>query len=238
MTASDLDALIRRVDEDRWLASRFAPAHVRAKLIAIYAVDHELARIPQLVREPAAGVLRLAWWRDALADIHAGRAAPPQPALQGYARFAADTPDVVWTEIIEGRAIDVGLRASWAGFDVLSERTIGAVFKLAIEGAVSEEGLLRLATLRVPASVAWGYVTALRANGPLPGPRQEAIKRAKRAYAEVQELGRNLPRDLFPAIGFVTLAPLYLNAFERGRSSVSLLRRQLRLVTAAATGRL
>jgi len=48
----DLDALIRRVDPDRWLSSRFVgdPA-ARADLVALYALDHELARSPTAHRE-------------------------------------------------------------------------------------------------------------------------------------------------------------------------------------------
>ena len=64
-----LDDLVRRVDEDRWLASRFAPADVRARLIALYAVNYEIARTAEVVREPGVGDIRLAWWRDALAEI-------------------------------------------------------------------------------------------------------------------------------------------------------------------------
>ena len=45
----DLDALIRRVDPDRWLSSRFvADVEVRADVIAVYAFDHELARAPRV----------------------------------------------------------------------------------------------------------------------------------------------------------------------------------------------
>jgi hypothetical protein len=38
----DLDTLVRRVEEDRWLAARFAPPLVRERLIAIYAVNYEI----------------------------------------------------------------------------------------------------------------------------------------------------------------------------------------------------
>ena len=41
----DLDALIRRVDPDRWLASRYvADAEARADLLALYAFNYELSR--------------------------------------------------------------------------------------------------------------------------------------------------------------------------------------------------
>ena len=40
----DIDSLIKRVDPDRWLASRLiADPQARADVLAILAVDHELA---------------------------------------------------------------------------------------------------------------------------------------------------------------------------------------------------
>ncbi|MBK8544168.1 MAG: hypothetical protein IPL62_11845 [Caulobacteraceae bacterium] len=47
----DLDTLVRRVDEDRWLAARFAPPLVRERLIAIYAVNYEIARRRPCVKQ-------------------------------------------------------------------------------------------------------------------------------------------------------------------------------------------
>ena len=43
---TDLDALVRRVDPDRWLASRFiADPKARTDVIALYAFNYELARV-------------------------------------------------------------------------------------------------------------------------------------------------------------------------------------------------
>ena len=56
---ADLDADVRRHDEDRWLASRFAPADVRARLIAIYALNYEIARTAEVVSTPALVEIRL-----------------------------------------------------------------------------------------------------------------------------------------------------------------------------------
>ena len=55
----DLDALVRRVDPDRWLSSRFVgdPAR-RADGIAAYAYDHELARAPRVASNPLLGANR------------------------------------------------------------------------------------------------------------------------------------------------------------------------------------
>ncbi|MBC8107455.1 MAG: squalene/phytoene synthase family protein, partial [Anaerolineae bacterium] len=66
--SNDLGTLVRRVDEDRWLASRFAPAPVRERLIALYAVNYEIARLSETVREAPLGDIRLEWWRSALSE--------------------------------------------------------------------------------------------------------------------------------------------------------------------------
>ncbi len=59
----------RSHEPDRYLAALLAPRAVRDDLIALAAFGSELARIPDLVRDPMAGEIRIQWWRDA---IHAG----------------------------------------------------------------------------------------------------------------------------------------------------------------------
>jgi phytoene synthase len=45
-TDNDLDALVRRMDPDRWLASRFiADRQARADVVALYAFNYQLARV-------------------------------------------------------------------------------------------------------------------------------------------------------------------------------------------------
>jgi len=85
--AGDLDALVRRVDPDRWLASRFVadPAQ-RADLIALYAYDHELARAPRVASNPLLGEIRLTWWREALEEIFEGRPVRRHPTAQALAQ--------------------------------------------------------------------------------------------------------------------------------------------------------
>jgi phytoene synthase len=84
-----LEAFVQRSDPDRWLSSRFAAdAQARSDLVALYALDRELARIPHLVAEPLAGEIRFAWWREALEAIDAGAAAGAHPVLQALADVA------------------------------------------------------------------------------------------------------------------------------------------------------
>ena len=64
-----IDARVKRVDEDRWISSRFAPEIYRNSLIALYALAYELARVRLAVTEETLGAIRFQWWRDALTEI-------------------------------------------------------------------------------------------------------------------------------------------------------------------------
>jgi 15-cis-phytoene synthase len=84
--ATDLDALVRRVDPDRWLSSRFiADAEARADVIALYAFDHELARAPKVASNPLLGEIRLTWWREVLDEVFEGRPVRRHPTAQALA---------------------------------------------------------------------------------------------------------------------------------------------------------
>lgn len=84
--SDDLDDLIRRVDPDRWLSSRFIgdPA-LRADVIALYAYDHELARAPKVASNPILGEIRLTWWREMLDEAYEGRPVRQHPTAQALA---------------------------------------------------------------------------------------------------------------------------------------------------------
>jgi phytoene synthase len=82
----DLDALVRRVDPDRWMASRFvADRQARADVIALLAFDHELARAPRVASNPLIGEMRLTWWREVLDEIFDGRAVRRHPTAHALA---------------------------------------------------------------------------------------------------------------------------------------------------------
>jgi NADH dehydrogenase [ubiquinone] 1 alpha subcomplex assembly factor 6 len=88
-------AEVREHDPDRYLATLFAPADAREALFAIYAFDREIARVPRVVSEPVAGLVRLRWWREALAAIAEDRP-PAHPVVEAvharWDRFAPVRP--------------------------------------------------------------------------------------------------------------------------------------------------
>lgn len=70
--------LVRAEDRDRYISVLFAPSAKRKHLFALYAFNAEIARVPEQVREPMMGELRLQWWRDAV-DGHAAGDASRNP---------------------------------------------------------------------------------------------------------------------------------------------------------------
>jgi phytoene synthase len=86
----DLDEAVRRHDPDRWLASRFiADREERADVVALYAFNHELARVAGAVTNPIMGEIRLTWWSEALAEIFEGRAVRKHPVVLALSRAIA-----------------------------------------------------------------------------------------------------------------------------------------------------
>ncbi len=87
---SSLGAGLRRHDRDRFQTALFAPAGRREALFALYAFNFEVARIPEVTREPLLGRIRLQWWREAIAEIYAG--APPRrhEVVKGLAQAIRD----------------------------------------------------------------------------------------------------------------------------------------------------
>lgn len=73
---------VRAADRDRFLAALFAPEPQRRGLLALLALDHELARTRTVTREPMLARIRLEWWREAVAEA-AGEGKPrAQPLVE------------------------------------------------------------------------------------------------------------------------------------------------------------
>jgi NADH dehydrogenase [ubiquinone] 1 alpha subcomplex assembly factor 6 len=63
--------IVRENDPDRFFCTLFAPADRREALFALYAFNHELARVAEVVSEPMLGEIRLQWWRETLDGVAA-----------------------------------------------------------------------------------------------------------------------------------------------------------------------
>ncbi|MGX6647394.1 squalene/phytoene synthase family protein [Maricaulaceae bacterium MS644] len=109
---TDFDALLQTSDPDRRMAALFAPPQIRGRLFSLYAFYHEIARVPEAVSDAMIGEMRLAWAREAVADLFAD---PPKvrrhdiyEALSEL-RAAPGAPDRETLEtLVEARAADLG----------------------------------------------------------------------------------------------------------------------------------
>lgn len=72
---------LKQRDRERWLACLYAAAPARPGLVALFALDAELAQVVATSTEPLLGEIKLAWWRDRLRELDSGPA-PAQPLLQ------------------------------------------------------------------------------------------------------------------------------------------------------------
>jgi phytoene synthase len=100
--------MVRRNDKDRYLGSLFAPADKRAHLWALYAFNHEIARVREMISQPAAGEVRLQWWSEALGSLSAG-SLPDHPVLEALsvAVRAGSLPLSALTSLIDARRFDL-----------------------------------------------------------------------------------------------------------------------------------
>ncbi|MBC9175374.1 squalene/phytoene synthase family protein [Pseudoroseomonas ludipueritiae] len=73
---SELAALARRHDPDRFLCALFAPPEARETLFLLTAFNHELARARAATSNTMTGLIRLQWWRDVVEEAAAGSTPP------------------------------------------------------------------------------------------------------------------------------------------------------------------
>ena len=235
----DLDAVVRHADPDRWLASRFiGDADARADVIALYAFNHELARIAETVREPLMGEIRLTWWREALDEIFAGAATRRHPVVDALdlavrRRNLARAP---LEAMVEARFSDLepGVLNGDAALEAYIDATAGALMALAIAAVAGVEAHGVRAAAR-----AWGLagLWRLRQAGVerLPARWDQAAVRSavREALREARVGAASLPVSAFPCVSYAALAARY----AAGRAP-SDLEKRLRLTAAVLTGRI
>ncbi len=125
------DALLKRDDRDRWLASLFLPVRLRPHVHALYAFSLEIARVRQRVSEPALGEIRFQWWREVLAGD--GETAHPVAAalLDTMVRFHLSRESFL--DLIDARLFDLydAPMPSVAALETYAKATAGGLFRCA-----------------------------------------------------------------------------------------------------------
>lgn len=235
MTA-ELDDAVRQADPDRWLATRFiADEQARAELVALYALNNELARAAQVASNALLGEIRLTWWREAMEEVAAGKPHRRHPIVDVLAHSAFDP--LALAELAEARMPDLDAEpfADEAAVLAYVDATAGALMALAAQ---------RLAADAEPAQTrsaarAWalaGLWRSGKAGGRirLPGDWAETdVKsRVRAALVQANREGRGLAADAFPAMAYATLAARYAAGAQMGEFE-----RKARLTWAVARGR-
>ena len=110
---SDADAvhcatLVREHDFARYASTLFVPTASRRALLALYAFNLDIARIPDQVSQPLPGEIRLQWWTDLLEGLdHGGVEGHPVAAELLRAIREHALPPGPLLRLIEARKFDL-----------------------------------------------------------------------------------------------------------------------------------
>ena len=97
--------VVRTQDRDRYIADLFAPEPARKHLLALHAFNVEVARVRDVVSDPALGEIRLQWWRDAISHGDGGGNPVATALTATLARFTL--PGGAIERLIDARVFDL-----------------------------------------------------------------------------------------------------------------------------------
>ena len=148
--AGKLGAAVRAADPDRYFSALFAPAALRPSLFALYAFNHEVARVAETVREPMLGAIRLEWWRETVEGAAKGNPRNHDVARALAALFATGRVDLSdFESLIAARGFDSSADrfADFAALETYLNATGGTLMRLAIRILGGDPNLAREAAL-------------------------------------------------------------------------------------------
>lgn len=214
--AATVQRMARKGDPDRAIAALFAPASARDDLLALYALNSELARIAEQVSEPSLGAIRLQWWRDALERAETGEATG-HPVADAFGAVLArrNLSRERIAGLIDARSFDIGetVMPDTRTLDAYLFDTTGGLFALAAEIAGAEgenQGLIAQA-----AGQAYGLVRVMRSLPLL------AAKGRTYLAADALERAGTGPADLFAGNSTPGLLALLADMRAAARAALS-----------------
>jgi phytoene synthase len=229
LSDDEFEDVVRRTDPDRWLASRLVgDASIRSDLLTLYAFDAELARAVRVTSSSLMAQIRLTWWSEALEEIAGGGNVRRHPLAQRLCELLRRRrlPADLLADLIEGRIAVLGMAQLDEDAALAWAEAVGGsltVLAATILGAGENAPEAR------PAGRFIGLGALIRA-GVIGG--EAFASRLPRMLVEANASARRLPASAFPAV-----APAaFVRDQVRGRA-VSELSRRLRLLWAAARGR-
>ena len=220
----------RRSDPDRYLCALFAPAERRSAVLGLILFHHELARIPELVSQPMAGLIRYQWWREAVAEP--GRGLPPRQ--HPVVRELAAMLDHGWVAeadlqaLIDARepALDGAVTGTPGELEAFAAATGGALQELVYRVLGGADTAAAQAAQKI--GTAFGLIGLLRAlaiearrarPAPEPATIQAVLRAATRRARELVDAGRDgagrPPRAEMAAFLPATLTDGYVRQIER-----------------------
>jgi len=137
---------VRKHDPDRFILTLLAKAPARPALFALYAFNYEIAKTREVVTETQLGLIRLQWWRDALAALYDGKPPLKHQILEPLAAAIAEykLPRDLFDALLYGREFDLEdrLPATLPGMVNYADYTSTPLLKLAtlITGEALPEG--------------------------------------------------------------------------------------------------
>ncbi len=232
MTPAYCQGMVRRQDEDRWLAAGYAQGDAKRRLLALYAFHIELKNIPAAVSEPPLGEIRLQWWREGLQEIRDGKRPRAHPVVEDLA--AAGLADEKFEAAIE-RAIDAAARPLYGeGFTAIDDLTdwlaaAEATFDGIAVGLLGGDKALCAAT----AQTGTAFALAREGASLAPALAGEITARARSILNDSTAGLQNVPPDIAPALAHLSLTRRYLRP-QRGPFPLS---KRLRIFASIARGR-
>jgi len=154
---------VRHHDYDRYLFTLFAPDDRRPDLLALLALNLELARIRDRVREPTLGRIRLAWWHETIEGVFENR-----PRQHPVALALADTigrrgiPRQAFDSMIEAREVEFE-EQGFPTLDALENfaaQTSGALHRVCLNILGVDDPQVEMAAGHV--GTAWALVGLIR----------------------------------------------------------------------------
>lgn len=223
--------LVKTRDEDRWLAAQYASKDDCRRLIALYAFQCELRRIPSAVSEPALGEIRLQWWREAFDEMRGGKPERAHPVVEELA--AAGFADVRFADRIDA-IIDAHARSLYGeGFGDIVDlstwlgKTDGGVDALALACLGADERSQEAAD-----KAGAGFALA-REGQTLAPDLSDAVPGAALAMAKEHASAlKKIPGAQAPAILHLALTRTYVRRGEKPFAAI----KRLRLFGAMAFG--
>jgi phytoene synthase len=217
-------SLVRTHDRTRYYSALFAPADRRNHLMALYAANAEISRIPESVSEPGLGEIRLQWWHDAIAAAGGENGETPvMRALSETIRVCRLPPDAL-AALIDARRGELYSDAAptLEDLEAYYGATESAVFQLAclVLGSKGAE----TADAAGHAGIAYGLATDLA--------KLPAMRRAGRqiASADLLEIYDIEPQAMFGEPKPDGFEPLFFHLIDHARRHLDSARASLRSV--------